>query len=74
MTLPEQPNEADSLERLFEVFVQTTLAQMKSWSRVQEIPRGIHRFLEFTENGFIQRYKITVEYNDWLMGYVYNPF
>lgn len=74
MTVPEQPNEAESLEQLFETFARATLTQMKSWSRVQEIPWGIHRFLEFTENGFIRRYKRKVEYKDWLMGYVYNPF
>jgi hypothetical protein len=74
MTVLEQPNEAESLEQLFEAFARATLAQMKNWSRVQEIPKGIHRFFEFTENGFTQRYKIKVEYQDWLMGYVYNPF
>ena len=74
MTVPEQPNEAESLEQLIETFARAALTQMKSWSRVQEIPWGIHRFLEFTENGFIRRYKRKVEYEDWLTGYVYHPF
>jgi hypothetical protein len=47
MTLPEHPNETESLESLFEMFAQATLAQMNTWILSEGMPQNIRQFIDF---------------------------
>jgi hypothetical protein len=62
MTSLEQPNDAESLESLFEVFARAILAQMHTWATSEGIPQSIHQFVDFTEIGHILRYEVKHEY------------
>src|SRR5437870_5333086 len=74
MVLSEQPNEDDSMERLFERFVQTALDQMSTWIATEGIPQSLHQFVDFTENGYTLRYEVKQDYWNLLLRYRDHPF
>jgi Apea-like HEPN len=74
MTFPEPPKEAESLERLFETFAQTILAQMNTWAASEGMPQSVHQFVDFTEIGYRLRYAVKHEYWDLLLRYYDHPF
>ncbi len=74
MILPELPNDAGSLERLFETFAQTILAQMNTWAASEGMPQSVHQFVDFTEIGYRLRYAVKHEYWDLLLRYHDHPF
>lgn len=74
MTFPEQPNEAESLQGLFEMFAQTALAQMHTWATLEGMPQSIHQFVVFTDIGYRPRYEVKHEYGDLLLRHNNDPF
>lgn len=74
MTVPEQPNDAESLASLFEKFAKTTLAQMKTWTDSEGMPQSVHQFVDFTDIGYRLRYEVKHEYWDLLLSHHNDPF
>jgi hypothetical protein len=52
MTFPEQPNEAKSLERLFEAYARVVLAQMNTWAALGGRSQRIHRLVDCTNDDY----------------------